>query len=439
MAGLTIEQKVEIIEALEKGEPVWRIARRMAIQPRTIRKWRQRASAAGRAGLESKMGRPSKGALSSYEPAIGEALRQWRQTHPGWGATTLLTELTDHEAFQGQRLPSRSAIARFLNEEGLVEASAPRVLLPNSSPLKAKHPHQIWEMDARGYERIADVGMVSLIDLNDRFSHARLLSYPCYLGRNRVERHAETADYQAALRTAFMQWGLPEMLQVDHESVFYDNRTRSPFPTCFHLWLVALGIPLTFIPVHQPTAQGMTERSHQLWYHQVLQGQTFPDWAALFEALRKRCFVLNHRLPCHATGDQPPLVAYPDARHSDRPYQLLHEPEMLSLQRVYDYLAQGRWFRFVSQNGTLSLGGSIYYLGAQWHKQQAEITFQPTEKSLSFHDDSGRLITTKPIQGLSIATLMGDISDFSRLPPFQLTLPFSWPEQRSARLFETIS
>jgi hypothetical protein len=62
--------------------------------------------------------------------------------------------------------------------------------------------------------------MVTLINLNDHYSRARLLSFPCGLGRERVERHPATEDYQLALRLAFAKWGLPDRLAVDHDSVF---------------------------------------------------------------------------------------------------------------------------------------------------------------------------------------------------------------------------
>ena len=172
MSSTTIEQRLEIVESLEKGEPVWRIARRMPIQPRTIRKWRQRMKEGGRADLQSEMGRPPTGALGSYKPEISAAIRRWRQENSGWGPTTLRAELEGYEGFRGWSLPSRSTIARFLAEEGLVEARAQSIPLPKSQRVNAVRPHQVWEMDARGYERIPDVGMVTLIDLNDRFSHA---------------------------------------------------------------------------------------------------------------------------------------------------------------------------------------------------------------------------------------------------------------------------
>ena len=250
----TIEERIDMFESTEKGEEVWRIERRMGWRARTIRKWRQRGHQQGRAGLASQMGRPRQGVRGSFPPEISATLRRWRQANPGWGAITLRAELERHPAFGKQALPSRATIGRFLAEEGLIVAKEPVMRLPDTTRTQAGKPHAVWEMDARGYEKVADVGFVTLIHLNDRFSHARLLSYPCWLGQQRVERHANTADYQAALRIAFMEWGLPHTLQVDHESVFYDNRSKSPFPSRLHLWLVALGVSLTFMALRDKVA-----------------------------------------------------------------------------------------------------------------------------------------------------------------------------------------
>lgn len=439
MIGTPLQERVEIYEASEKGEPVWRLERRMSVRARTIRKWRQRGRQHGRAGLQSQMGRPKTGALGGYPTEMAETIRHLRETNPGWGASTLRTELELHDAFAEQKLPHRSTIARFLKEEGLIGKRVSKAALPENDSVQANHAHQVWEFDARGQERIPDIGIVTLLDLNDRFSHARWLSYPCWLGKTKIERHATTDDYQACLRIAFMEWGLPEVIQVDHESVFYDNRTRSPFPTRFHLWRIALGISLTCIPVRQPQKQGMTERSHQLWYHQVIDGHSFPDWSALYHALEKRRPVLNHHLPCASLHVRTPLVAHPKAIHSGRPYHLTVEAALLDLDRVYTYLAQGRWFRLASRSGTLSLGGQIYYIGSKWREQQIEITFDSDSLLLLFADEAGNSIHSLPINGLAKDILMGAISDLARLPSFQFPLPLSWDEQQMARLFETIS
>ena len=89
----------------------------------------------------------------------------------------------------------------------------------------------------------------------------------------------------------------------------------------------------------------------------MLQGQTFADWDDLYYALRQRRVFLNTRLPCASLNDKPPLVAYPQAQTPRRPYRPEWEAELLDLGRVYEYLAQGRWFRKAGQDGITSLGG----------------------------------------------------------------------------------
>jgi hypothetical protein len=266
----------------------------------TVRKWRRRASQAGRAGLVSQMGRPRTGALSSFAQPVRETVREYRTQHPGWGPLTLVTELQGDACMQGRKLPSRSAVARYLHERELTRPYERHSQLPDTDTQAATAPHEVWEMDARGHEYVPDVGVMALVNINDRHSHARILSYPVQVGEKRWQRHPNTEDYQLALRLAFLDWGLHQQVQVDHESVFFDNHIQSPFPTRLHLWLLALGIYLRFGRTHQPTDQAMTERSHQLWAAQVLRGQRFASWQALYQALRERRDFLNTRLPCAA-------------------------------------------------------------------------------------------------------------------------------------------
>jgi hypothetical protein len=128
------------------------------------------------------------------------------------------------------------------------------------------------------------VGVVELVNLNDGYTRTRLLSYPWVLGHNRLSRRATTEDYQLL---AFTEWGLPERIASDHHRIFYEGKSKSPFPTRLHLWLMALGVSLTFGRFNCPTDQAIAERSHQLWAGQVLEGQAFADWDDLFQTLQK--------------------------------------------------------------------------------------------------------------------------------------------------------
>ena len=120
-------------------------------------------------------------------------------------------ELQHNEAFSGKRIPSQAVIARWLKQEGMSRRYERHQALPAVCVSPANACHEEWEMDARGYQRIPDVGVVALINVNDVFSKVKVLSYPCWLGKQRASRHPTTEDYQLVLRLAFTEWGLPDV------------------------------------------------------------------------------------------------------------------------------------------------------------------------------------------------------------------------------------
>jgi hypothetical protein len=130
--------------------------------------------------------------------------------------------------------PSLSAIANFLKEQDLTRPYERHSELPQPKTQPASAPHEEWEMDSRGQEYVPDVGIIALVNLSDVFSKVKVISYPCLVGQERATRRPRTEDYQLVLRLAFTEWGLPDRIAVDHDSVFYDNTCKSPFPTRFH-------------------------------------------------------------------------------------------------------------------------------------------------------------------------------------------------------------
>ena len=85
--------------------------------------------------------------------------------------------------------------------------------------------------DGRGIRimRVEGVGKVSLITIVDVVSRLKAESYPSLETTNPA-----LSDYQLSLRRAFLTYGFPQVLTLDHGTVFYDNTTPSPFPTRLH-------------------------------------------------------------------------------------------------------------------------------------------------------------------------------------------------------------
>jgi hypothetical protein len=53
------------------------------------------------------------------------------------------------------------------------------------------------------------------------------------------------------------------------------------------------------------------------------------------------------------------------------------EVELLSLEKVCTYLAQGQWFRGVRSNGFFGLGAYQYYLGKHLAQHRVALRFDP--------------------------------------------------------------
>jgi len=385
-------------------------------------------------GLAIHLGRPSNGVLSSFDPMIAAKLLALREEYEHWGSRTLYIELKKDMRLQGMRLPKVSSIHAFLLSKDLVKTYQKHRPLPTKRLYKPTNCHEIWQIDGKGTEQIAHLGAIAWLNIKDIFSRLYVVGFPAQLKSR--QHHPSTTDYQAALRLGFVQRGLPQKIQCDHASVFYDNKSKSPFPTLFHLWLVALNIELLFTRVHTPTDQAEVERCNQVFWAQVKRKQAFDLWLQLYEWGQARLQRLNEDIPCASLQNQPPLVAYPQARHSGKFYSPHGEEQLLDLNRVYQYLQQGEWFRKVSSAKTIALGGQTYYISKAQKGQQLRIKFKSQNTQLLFYNDEQKVIAKQKIIGIDKPTLMGQTFHVFQRTNAQLELPFEWEEQKKAFLFQ---
>lgn len=370
------------------------------------------------------MGRPEQGCLSSFSPTIAYQILSMRTKHPGWGPKTIWTELKLDKRLTDVQIPKPSTIALFLKVKGLVKKYEKNIPLPNSQLHSAKYPHHIWQIDGQGVTFIEGVGKVHLINTKDVFSKTYCGSFPQHASL--YSGSPSGTSYQYALRAAFCEFGLPNTIQTDHASVFYENKGKSPFPTRFHLWLISLGISLIFSRKNTPTDQGIVERAHQTITNQVIKGNSFDSILSLHSYCDKRRKQLNEHLPCSTIGKMPPLKAFPKARYSNRPYSPLAEEQMIDLNRVYQFLAKGKWIRKAGKNKTMHLGGQWYYIKKAETSSILHIEFNAEKKLLVFRDVNEQLVEMQPIKGISPEILMGESFFEANMPHYQLKIPFDW-------------
>jgi transposase len=419
----TLEERVTIAERVQAGQSSREIAEALERPLPTVRKWRQRYLREGRAGLSSQMGRPAAGALATTSAEMKAAILELREKHPGWGAQTLRLEIAKDDRFAGLTIPSRARIAAYLKEQKKVRKYERHQDLPEPQAQPVQRPHQEWEMDAQGVTTVAGLGKVSFINLLDVYSHVSIDSHACPNAN-----HPKSQEYQRVLRRAFIRYGLPEQISLDHDSAFYDNKSASPFPSVIHLWLIGLGVQVRFIHNRPPLEHSQIERHHQTIARQAFEGQIFVDVAALQRSLQARMLFLNLEYPTRALDGQPPLQAFPQARHSGRIYSPGAEEQMLDIQRIYDYLQSGRWFRQVNSVGIFSLGGYAYNVTTQFAEQTVEITFDGPTRQLICLPEKSSATFRFDIRGLTKSVLMGNALALPGYTAFQLALPFAHPD-----------
>ena len=371
-------------------------------------------------------GRPKTGVGSSFSKEILLRIYYYRGLHPKWGAKTILSELIEKDKYPSDDLPSKSTIEGYLKSlslSGIREKHRPLEGEKLSKLSKVKHCHDCWQMDDKGIEYYAGVGEVGTINIKDVKSCVHVQSFPLPFAHKRC--HPSMSDYQCALRLAFCEYGMPKWLQADHGSNFYENKCKSPFPTPLHLWLIGLGIDLEWARIYRPTDQSKVERTHQTLHDQVQQTIPFKSWDNFKRSMDERRESLNKHIPCDSLGE-PPLSAFPHAKHSTRFFNPLTEHILFDKKRIENYLNDKEWFRKVSDAKTLSLGGQVYYLKMAKPKTELKIIFTKNDKvcDLFFYDDK-ELIAQLPLKGIDFQNLV-EPNFLDTLKTLQLEVPFDW-------------
>lgn len=350
------------------------------------------------------MGRPPTGALGTFNTGLGDKIKQLRKENEGWGALTILLELEEEFFHPRESLPSASSVNRCLKQGSFVKPLQPAGKFPARPCWRPKEVHELWEMDAQGAAEVGGIGHQATISMKDGLSKKHCMAFPVAVGNHSSQ--PATSHYKWAFRLAFAGSGMPQRVQVDKDSVFIENNSRSPFPSRLHLWLAALGVELCFIEKPPPAQQATVERSHQTMERQAARGKSFANWQEFFQHCQKRRQRMNEKFPSRSHGGMAPLQAFPQAAHSGRHYRVEQERELLDVQRVFTMLSTGKWFRVVSSGKMVSLGAQRYYLKEAVPKSQLQITFCAQSNLLIFRNDKELVLDQLPLKGASIEELM---------------------------------
>lgn len=422
-APITEAEKQFICKKKSAGKSLRQISQELACSFETARKWWR---CARDQRILRKRGRPKQGPGSSYPRSVVEKAIELKQAHPHWGPKKIRVEIGLAMGADPLPLPSPACLSVVFKQRcpQAVQVRQKRMLPP---PDPTVHwVHQRWQMDAK--EGIAlGSKRANIQEIRDIYSGVMVASQAFETQVSaRGWQHLHCEDHQHSLRRAFGEWGLPLEVQTDNDDEF-NSHTDSGFPTRFTLWLVGLGVRHILSRPHRPTDQPHVERTHRTQGDFVWKDQTFEQLADLQQALDYHRQVYNQSYPSEAAHchGHPPLIAYPTARTTGRPYHPDLEWEQFDLKRVDAFLADQIWLRKVAQNGTVHVNGHYYILGRIWHEQSVSVRFLPSTRSFRFQSQGGSPIIDLPALGLEKEQIIGAIP--THLPfhaGFQLSLPW---------------
>ncbi len=100
------------------------------------------------------------------------------------------------------------------------------------------------------------------------------------------------------------------------------------------------------------------------------------------------------------------------------------EEEVLSLEKVCTYLAQGRWFRSVRSNGYFGGGRYQYYLGKHFTQCSVAIRFDPDTMTLMCQLEGSEEPIVLPAEAHYESSVDGGTCDPASLTDLSISSPF---------------
>ena len=204
---------------------------------------------------------------------------------------------------------------------------------------------------------------------------------------------------QAALRSAFQTWGLPEELQGDNGIPW---GSRGDLPTDLDLWLAGLGVPVRFNLPRRPQDNGVVERSQgtgKRWGDPP----TAADAATLQTIMDQMDRRQREQYPYGEQGSR--LACYPELKHSGRRYDERWEKRHWSEERACDLLASHVVVRQVSRQGTVSVYNRTYHVGKAYAQQQVFVRLDPQQRCWLFSDRDNHLLNQHPAREITAANI----------------------------------
>jgi transposase InsO family protein len=288
--------KIEFIRlAMQDNVPFSELCSRFGISRKTGYKLLNRFKADGLSGLEEKSRAPLSSPLKT-SPSVEEKILSLRKRKPSWGGRMIRSYLLN----RGEtNVPAHSTITDILHRHGYIhdEESIKRKKIKR---FEHKTPNDLWQIDFKGHFQIRTgrCHPLTILDDHSRFS----------IGLRACSNERGDTVKQHFINV-FEEYGLPWRINFDNGAP-WGTIQRPDRYTALSLWLIRLGVHVSFSKIRRPQTNGKIERFHLTLKKELLQFNYFwnlKDAQKNFDRWRAE---YNLERPHQALDMKPPITRY---------------------------------------------------------------------------------------------------------------------------------
>ena len=341
--GVTEQRLQAVLEVLNQGRTVTKVAARYGVARQTLHRWLGRYQTDGLDGLEDRSHRP-KTCPHQMPVKVEAAVVALRRVHQHWGPRRLAWELEQRGIVEVA--PSASAIYRCLRRHGLVQARKRRRRREDYKRWQRERPMELWQLDVVGGVALDSGRYLKVVTGLD--DHSRF----CVLA---TVVASETARAVAgAFAGALRRYGVPDEVLTDNGAVFTGRRRVRPGEVLFERICRENGINPRLTAPRSPTTTGKVERFHRTMRTELLRGRKFTDLSDAQVAIDAWVEEYNYRRPHQALDMATPGERFTDGPVADDP---LLEPTGAPPegQLVIE--------RHVTEGGVIAVAGETFSVG----------------------------------------------------------------------------
>lgn len=272
-----MELKQEFVQiATQPNTNMSQLCRRYDISRKTGYKWLARYQSEGLEGLRERSRRPHDSPNKTPTDIEGLVVEA-RRRDPGWGGRKLRRHLmnqaeADEISISPGEVPAASTITAILDRNGMLAAPSDPSRQGSWKRFERERPNDLWQLDFKGEFRLANQAYCYPLTLVDDYSRFSLAVAGC------PDQQRSTVEQQ--LRKVFRRYGLPRAILCDNGPPWGAGlgwRDWGPFYTGLAVWLMRLGITVTYCRPNHPQGKGKNERFNGTLQAELLDHQQFAD------------------------------------------------------------------------------------------------------------------------------------------------------------------